>query len=252
MGGVRGAGDERYLTPAEEERQAGWYAGHRRELYRQLGLRQAASVLEVGCGTGVVAAEMAALGARVVGLDRRPEALAAAAARDERLGLIAGEATRLPFKTAAFDAVVTAFTLMWLEDVGAFLKEAGRVLKDGGVFVALAEPDYEATIDYPPAASSRELVAAAVRRMGGEPAAGRRLPGWLAAAGFELWKFGVLNSAWAPARWAAEEEREFELLRRWLGADADDKLKRARQAAIERGERLYFLPIFYAAAKKTR
>jgi SAM-dependent methyltransferase len=62
------------LTPEEWQAwfsvQAGWTQPTRLWLYRQAGLAQAGDILEVGCGTGVVAGEMARLGsARVVGLD---------------------------------------------------------------------------------------------------------------------------------------------------------------------------------------
>ncbi len=77
-----------YLTPEEEERQAAWYEAHRRELYRQLGLRRFARILEVGCGSGVVTAELARRAARgAVGVDRRVDVLRAAEPRGGGRGL---------------------------------------------------------------------------------------------------------------------------------------------------------------------
>jgi ubiquinone/menaquinone biosynthesis C-methylase UbiE len=191
-----------------------------------------------------------------VGLDRRPEVLAAAARRRSGAAFVCGDAPNLPFRDGAFDAVVGAFMVMWLGDAPAFMGEASRVLKRGGVFVALAEPDYEGAIEYPPEASSREEVVEAVRRWGGDPAAGRKLPAYLSEAGFEVFRVGVLNSVWTPSRWAEEEEEEFELLERLVGASKGGRrlraAARARRAAISKGERCYFLPIFYAAARKGR
>ncbi len=245
-----------FLTPAEEERQASWYAAHRRELYRQLGLRHGAAILEVGCGSGVITAELARYGSFVVGVDKRPAVLSSAWDRKPGAAFAAADAARLPFRAETFDAVVTAFTLTWLMEPAAFMTEARRVLKIRGTWAALAEPDYEGVIDYPPAAASREEVIAAVRARGGEPAAGRKIPALVGAAGLELTHFGVLNSLWTPARWTGEERTELALLARLLGPAGKGRrfndLARARAAAIAKGERCYFLPLFYAAARKTR
>jgi len=245
-----------YLTPAEEDRQAAWYAAHRRELYRQLGFRRYGRVLEVGCGSGAITSELAARVARAVGVDVRPEPLRAARARESGASLVAAEAARLPFRAGTFDAVVTAFSLVWIGDREAFLREAARVLKAEGVFVALAEPDYEGTVEYPAAASTREEVVRAVEGRGGDAACGRKLPALLSRAGFEVFKFGVLNSAWTPARWLGEEDEELRLLEKLVapkaGAERLRAAARARREAAAKGERCYFLPIFYAAARKVR
>jgi len=207
----------------------------------------------VGCGSGVVTAELAARATGIaVGIDRRPEPLTAARGRGSGAAFVAADAAALPFRDGVFDAAAGAFVITWLAEPAAFLREAGRVLKSGGLYVALAEPDYEGAIDYPPAASSRDSVVEAVRRRGGDSAAGRKLPALLSGAGFEVFRFGVLNSAWTASRWAEEEEEEVKLLERLVGADGGrlQAVARARRAAISRGERCYFLPIFFAAARK--
>ena len=207
----------------------------------------------MGCGSGVVTAELAARATGIaVGIDRRPEPLTAARGRGSGAAFVAADAAALPFRDGVFDAAAGAFVITWLAEPAAFLREAGRVLKSGGLYVALAEPDYEGAIDYPPAASSRDSVVEAVRRRGGDSAAGRKLPALLSGAGFEVFRFGVLNSAWTASRWAEEEEEEVKLLERLVGADGGrlQAVARARRAAISRGERCYFLPIFFAAARK--
>lgn len=246
-----------YLTPEEEARQAAWYEAHRRELYRQLAFRRFGRILEVGCGSGVVTDELARRAARVaVGVDRRLEPLYAASRRGSGAAFVGADASALPFSDGAFDGVTTAFVFVWLPDPASFLSEAVRVLKAGGVFAALAEPDYEGVIDYPPPASTREVVVEAVRRWGGDAAAGRKLPALLSGAGFDVFKFGVLNSAWTPSRWAEEEREEFKRLEKLVAASAGRRrlrsAARARREAIAQGKRCYFLPMFYAAARKVR
>lgn len=208
-------------------------------------------ILEVGCGGGVITSELAAgRTSLVVGLDRRPEVLTT----QTGVRFIAGAAERLPFRDGVWDAAVTAFSLLWMADARGFMREAARVLKDGGWFVALAEPDYEGLIEYPSEVSSAAEVVAAVRRWGGDPAVGRKLPALISHAGLELVRLGALNALWTPARWAEEEEREAELLARLVNGlalpERINRVRAARKAAITGGERFYFLPIFYAAARK--
>ncbi len=191
-----------------------------------------------------------------VGVDVRLEALRAARARESGASFAVADAAALPFRPGAFDAVVVSFALVWLADRAAFLREAARVLGAEGVFVALAEPDYEGTVEYPEAASTKEEVAGAVERWGGDGACGRKLPALLSRAGFEVFKFGVLNSVWTPARWLEEEEEELRLLTKLVaptaGAERLQAAARARKEAAAKGERCYFLPVFYAAARKVR
>ena len=76
-------------------------------------------VLDVGCGTGVVAREAARrVGAegRVVGLDLNPRMLAVAGASRPRSNGGKGDAGDLPFEDGAFDVVVSQFALMFFPD----------------------------------------------------------------------------------------------------------------------------------------
>jgi ubiquinone/menaquinone biosynthesis C-methylase UbiE len=103
-------------------------------------------LLDVGCGPGGCALELAAAGAgQAVGIDRsapmirRARAAAGARGLGERLALARGDAAALPFRAASFDAL-TAHSLLYLlpDPVGA-LREFRRVLAPGGS-IALLEP----------------------------------------------------------------------------------------------------------------
>lgn len=112
-------------------------------LFRQWGDRLADAariepgqrVLDVACGTGVLACAAAQrTGPRgsVVGLDPNAEMLAVARAKSHRIEWREGRAESLPFPEHSFDAVVSQFGIMFFEDRVAALREMMRVLRPGG------------------------------------------------------------------------------------------------------------------------
>jgi ubiquinone/menaquinone biosynthesis C-methylase UbiE len=96
-------------------------------------------VLDVGCGTGIVAREVAsrpgAPGA-VTGIDLSANMLAVARAVVAREGLMIewreGNAEQLPFHDGAFDLVLCQFALMFVADKAAALSEMRRVVTESG------------------------------------------------------------------------------------------------------------------------
>jgi SAM-dependent methyltransferase len=97
----------------------------------------ASRVLDVGCGDGRHVAEAARRGCRAVGLDYDPSELARARARigRHRVDLVVGDATRLPFRNGAFDAVICTETLEHLPDDVAAIREIARLLRPGGTLL---------------------------------------------------------------------------------------------------------------------
>jgi SAM-dependent methyltransferase len=88
--------------------------------------------LDLGCGTGYGTAELAAGGARVVGLDR---VAPADRARVSPARFVQGDLERLPFASGRC-AVVTSFQVIeHLADPRAYLEEIARVLAPGGVLL---------------------------------------------------------------------------------------------------------------------
>lgn len=99
------------------------------------GLKPGDKVLDVACGTGVVAREAARrLGAShdVIGLDCNDAMLAVAHDIAPDIEWRTGKAEELPFEDRAFDVVCCQFALMFFEDRIAALREMRRVLKPGG------------------------------------------------------------------------------------------------------------------------
>ena len=87
--------------------------------------------LEVGCGEGRVARDLAAHGHRVVALDASPTLLASAAAADPAGRYLVADAAALPFDNGCFDLVVAYNSLMDVDDMPAAVAEAARVLQPG-------------------------------------------------------------------------------------------------------------------------
>ena len=101
-------------------------------------LKPGERVLDVACGTGVVARRAASLvapGGHVVGLDVNRDMLAVARASEPGLEWREGNAMTLPFAAEAFDVVVCQQGLQFVPDRGRALREAHRVLMPGGRFV---------------------------------------------------------------------------------------------------------------------
>lgn len=94
-------------------------------------------VLDVGCGTGVVAITAARRGATVSGLDLTPELLEHARDNERIAGCGAiewteGDAERLPYPDESFDVVLSQFGHMFAPRPDVALSEMRRVLKRGG------------------------------------------------------------------------------------------------------------------------
>jgi trans-aconitate methyltransferase len=89
-------------------------------------------ILDLGCGDGVLTAELAARGAEMVGLE--PDAAMAAAARARGLDVIEGDGQRMPFQ-AEFDAVFSNAALHWMPDQDAVAAGVLRALRPGGRYV---------------------------------------------------------------------------------------------------------------------
>jgi SAM-dependent methyltransferase len=87
--------------------------------------------LDLGCGGGSYLEALAATGRTAVGLDRSADQLRFARRRS---GLIVqADAAALPFADESFSAVAAIWVSTDLEDFGAVLAEAARVLQPGGV-----------------------------------------------------------------------------------------------------------------------
>lgn len=135
-----------------------------------------ASCLDLCCGTGDVAAELARRGAQVTGLDASAEMLRLARERHPAITFVQGDALALPFPDDTFDAVTIAFGNRNVADLDRLFVEMRRVAKPGGRVVSLE-------IHQPPRwlrplffLYFAHLPALLARLLGADPSAYRYLP----------------------------------------------------------------------------
>ena len=127
---------------------------------RALGLRPGSRVLDVGAGFGRHAYELARRGMRVVAVDQAAGEVEGTRDTFEAMveageipagrvtGVLRGDATRLPFVGASFDAVITSEVLEHITDDTGALAEMIRVLRPGGTFAATVPAWLPETINW--------------------------------------------------------------------------------------------------------
>ena len=234
-------------------RQARWTQGTRDHLYRQAGLEGATRVLDVGCGTGAITAELARrTRGEVIGLDIDPQMVAFAKQHDTGAQYELGDAHDLPYPDEHFDIVTCHYLLLWLRDPLLGTREMARVARSGGSVLVCAEPDYGGRLDWPEL-PVREWQILALQRQGADPVIGRTLRHLLIGARLEP-EVGVMASVWDLDSIRAEFEAEWAMLWQDVGLAVDAATFQAAcsaaRAAVEAGTRLVFVPTFYAYALK--
>ncbi len=143
--------DDEASRLVEEFNESAGAKARRGRILSALSVRSGSHVLDVGSGPGHQAYELAAVvgaGGTVTGVDCADSALDIARRRCAGLPNVTfdlGEASKLPFPDATFDAAMSSQTFEYLEDVPAALREMHRVLKPGGR-VLIHDTDWGATL----------------------------------------------------------------------------------------------------------
>jgi ubiquinone/menaquinone biosynthesis C-methylase UbiE len=110
-------------------------------MLRLLPVGRECRVLEIGCGQGVALPVLARLCApsRLAGIDIAPELVALAEERLRRQRVAAelhvADAREMPFGDGEFDVVIDFGTCYHIDNPESALREVGRVLCDGGLFI---------------------------------------------------------------------------------------------------------------------
>lgn len=176
-----------------------WYRALRRVLFfhlnRYLPGWRGAAILDGGCGTG---ANLARLGphARHVGVDKAPEAMDFCSRRGlDRV--VRGDVAALPFRSATFEAVISASVLYhrWVPDVERAINECHRVLRDGGLLF-LDVPAFDSLT------SAHDEAVHTARRF-----TRRQVCKLLRAHGFEIRRISYWNALLFPLIWLVRRAR---------------------------------------------
>ncbi len=112
------------------------------DLIRMCGIKRGSRVLDVGCGPGLTAVQLAKMGCEVVAIDsnkvmiERAKENASSAKAD--IAFMVADAQKLPFKKNEFDAVISESVTVFVPDRKKAISEYVRVTKAGG-FIGLNE-----------------------------------------------------------------------------------------------------------------
>ena len=99
------------------------------------------AVLDLACGSGLVARALPAHVGRVVGLDSWDEMARLARGLSSGPEWVVGDFQRLPFRAGSFDAVLCQQGIQFADDLAALLAEARRVLRPGAAAAFLSWTD---------------------------------------------------------------------------------------------------------------
>ena len=172
-------------------------------LFERVGVRRGMTCLDIGCGGGDVALDLARLignEGRVVGIDR--DQVKVELAREEAENVC----SNVEFKVAdilvddlaeEFDLVFVRFVLTHLPDPDAALGRIRDVLRPGGILIAV-DIDFRGYFAYPENAAFQryvDLYTLLAQRRGGDPHIGLRLPELLVHNGFEQIQFNIVQPA---------------------------------------------------------
>lgn len=105
-------------------------------------------VLDVGCGSGYVAAELAASAKKVTGTDFSANFIALCREKYKSLSnldFVEHDITSpLPFDDASFDSIICKMVLQYVPDIRPFSAEAMRLLKDKGELIVIVDHPFRA------------------------------------------------------------------------------------------------------------
>jgi ubiquinone/menaquinone biosynthesis C-methylase UbiE len=128
-------------------KEASWYSEHLKHgdtyhakvilpnLVRLIEPQKGQHVLEIGCGEGFFAEELARRGSSVTGCDIAPELIALAKKKGKAKYLVTPAQDLSMFQTESFDVVLAVLTLQNMERLDMVMKEVSRVMKPQGRFV---------------------------------------------------------------------------------------------------------------------
>lgn len=235
-------------------RQFNWTLNFRKNIYGRISLPQDPIILDAGCGIGLIAKEIHEnFKGEIHGIDINSKMIKKAQEKFPEGKFITGNVMKLPYPDKMFDCVFCHFLLMWVKDPAAALSEMIRVTKPQGWIVCASEPDYGAKIDYPDQLNAAASTIRAIQAEGADPYFGRKLKGVFAKCGLkpqtgvfaELWDDETMKREFEHVWKFSEMTAQNSIMKKWVQSVREKDLE-----ALEKGERITFLPIFWSIAQK--
>jgi len=103
----------------------------------RLNIREGDKLLDIGCGSGRFCGLAHAKGAKVFGFDATPELLAIAKERNPECTFDEGDMEAVPYRNAEFDFVTAFNSFQFAANPQTAIYEAKRVMKVGGLLLAV-------------------------------------------------------------------------------------------------------------------
>jgi ubiquinone/menaquinone biosynthesis C-methylase UbiE len=236
--------------------QAQWTQSIREYIFSKVGIGHSTRLLDIGCGTGVIDSEInSRFSTSPYAIDLDYKVLQFAQVHAPNCHYYQADGRNLPFSDHSFEISLCHFVLLWIANPLKALEEMIRVTCPDGYILALAEPDYGGRIDFPVELSKiGQWQAESLKKQGANPYIGRELKYLFHQAGLADIVVGVLGGQWI------NEESDQEHSSEWDVIEADllqinhftnqwRDLKNLDQQALENGQRILFVPTFYAYGK---
>ena len=129
-----------FYDPINDRMSFGSGSRYRKQVLIKAGLRRRMSLLDVGCGTGVIAGharEIVGPTGRVVGVDPSESMLAVARSKGRITESYVAKGESLPLEDSTFDMVTMGYALRHVNDLRQAFREYKRVLQPGGTVMIL-------------------------------------------------------------------------------------------------------------------
>ena len=232
-------------------RQAEWTKEFRNQTYRQVGLTKAKKILEIGCGTGVITAELREkTDAKIVAVDHNAKMIKEAKKNVQDVEFLVADAADLSMNDKSFDFVISQYLFLWLSNPEVTLNEMVRVCKKRGYVIALAEPDYGGWLEYPEYELGVSHIES-LRKEGADPFIGRKIQTLFEAAGLET-RISIIAQVWDKQNLLDNIEEEWERVLEAGIISHNDFIAKVKleKKTIEKNQRMIFMPVFTACGKK--
>ncbi len=233
------------------KRQAKWTEDFRSQIYRQINLRNAKRVLEVGCGTGVITNELKQkTSAKITAIDSDENMVEIAEKNVVDVKFLAENVEKLTMKDNFFDVILCQYLFLWLSNPKIAISEMVRVCKKGGHVVALAEPDYGAWIEYPELNLGEKHIEY-LKSEGADPFMGRKILSLFEGAGLQTNLITIAQS-WNQENLKNNIEEEWQrvLEANLITEEEYSRIIKKEMDLIRENQRMIFMPVFCAIGRK--